>query len=281
MQEKRDKVKIVCLVENTSKSETLLNEHGLSFYIETKHHHVLFDLGATGAVIDNAITLGIDLKRVDTVVISHGHIDHGGGLLAFLKINAHAKIYVHPNAFDIHVSKRHDAYVPIGLDESLMPHNQIVFTKNTTKIDDELLIFSDVKEETFKPLANQGLYKVDGKGNYQPDDFNHEQHLIVKDEGKQVLFTGCGHRGIINILNTAIYRKGMHPDIVIGGFHLSRHHGQIEEAVPVIKTIGTYLKETKSMYYTGHCTGINPYQHLKKIMQDTLHHIQTGDTITP
>lgn len=274
-------MKIVCLIENTSLNDTLISEHGLSFYIETAHHHVLFDLGATGAIIDNAKSLGIDLTKVDTVVISHGHVDHGGGLLAFLKINAHAKIYVHPNAFDTHFSKRQDAYVFIGLDDSLMPHNQIVFTKNTTKIDDELLIFSDVLEETFKPLANQGLYKLDAQGRYKLDDFNHEQHLIVNDQGKQVLFTGCGHRGIVNILNTAIYRKGLHPDIVIGGFHLSRHHGQIEESVPVIKSIGTYLKETKSTYYTGHCTGINPYHHLKKIMHDNLHHIQTGDSITP
>lgn len=274
-------MKIVCLVENTAKNDALLSEHGLSFYIETPHHRVLFDLGATGVILDNAKTLGIDLTKVDTVVISHGHIDHGGGLLAFLSVNAQAKVYIHPNAFDAHFSKRKDAFVPIGLDESLMPHNQIVFTKNTTKIDDELLIFSDVQEETFKPLANQGLYKLDAQGKYQRDDFNHEQHLIVSDQGKQVLFTGCGHRGIVNILNTAIYRKGLHPDIVIGGFHLSRHHGQIEESIPVIKTIGTYLKETKSTYYTGHCTGINPYHHLKKIMQNTLHHIQTGDTITP
>lgn len=273
-------MKIVCLIENTSQDDSLLSEHGLSFYIETTNHHVLFDLGATGAMLDNAKKLGIDLSRIDTVVISHGHIDHGGGLLAFLKVNAHAKIYIHPEAFDTHVSKRNDTYVSIGLDDSLMPHNQIVFTKNTIKIDDELLIFSDVQEESFKPLTNHGLYKLDDTGNYRADDFNHEQHLIVKDQNKQVLFTGCSHRGIINILNTAIYRKGMHPDVVIGGFHLSRLHAQLEESIPVIKTIGTYLKETKSDYYTGHCTGINPYHHLKKIMQDRLHHIQTGDVIT-
>ncbi|MFW5838734.1 MAG: MBL fold metallo-hydrolase [Bacillota bacterium] len=274
-------MKIICLVENTAKDDRLLSEHGLSFYIETSHHRVLFDLGATGAIIDNAKTLGIDLTQVDTVVISHGHIDHGGGLLAFLNMNAHAKIYVHPEAFDNHFSQRNDAYVSIGLDDSLMPHNQIVFTKNTTKIDEELLIFSDVQEETFKPIANQGLYKRSEKGNYQLDDFRHEQHLIVTDHNKHVLFTGCGHRGIINILNTAIYRKGIHPDIIIGGFHLSRRHGQVEEPVAVIKTIGTYLKETKSMFYTGHCTGVNPYHHLKKIMQEQLHYIQTGDVITP
>ncbi len=273
-------MKIVCLIENTSQDDILLSEHGLSFYIETANHHVLFDLGATGAVIDNAKKLDIDLSRIDTVVISHGHKDHGGGLLAFLNINAHAKIYIHPEAFDIHYSKRNESYVSIGLDDSLMPHNQIVFTKNTIKIDDELMIFSDVQEESLSPLANDGLYKLDDKGNLLADDFNHEQHLIVKDQGKQVLFTGCGHRGIVNILNTAIYRKGVHPDIVIGGFHLSRLDAQREESIPVIKTIGTYLKETKSTYYTGHCTGINPYHHLKKIMQNQLHHIQTGDIIT-
>ena len=86
-------MKFVTLVEDTTKCE-LGAEHGLSIYAETEKHKLLFDVGTTDLFIKNAKALGIDLSQVDTVVISHGHNDHGGGLDAFLAINDHAVIYL-------------------------------------------------------------------------------------------------------------------------------------------------------------------------------------------
>ena len=87
-------MKIVNLIEDTKGVNGCHHEHGLSFYIETENHKLLLDTGATDAFLDNAIVLGIDLKKVDTVIISHGHYDHTGGLLAFTAINPSAKIYI-------------------------------------------------------------------------------------------------------------------------------------------------------------------------------------------
>ena len=81
-------MKFVTLVEDATKCE-LGAEHGLSIYVETEKHKLLFDVGTTDLFIKNAKALGIDLSQVDTVVISHGHNDHGGGLDAFLAINDH------------------------------------------------------------------------------------------------------------------------------------------------------------------------------------------------
>ena len=80
-------MKLWTLVENTSCNENLKNEHGLSFYIETQNHKILFDFGQSDIFLENANKMGIDLSKVDIAILSHGHYDHGGGLKTFMKIN--------------------------------------------------------------------------------------------------------------------------------------------------------------------------------------------------
>lgn len=78
-------MKITTLIENAHASGNLISEHGLSLYIETKKHKILFDTGQSNAFILNAEKLNIDLKQVDIVIISHGHYDHIGGLIHFFE----------------------------------------------------------------------------------------------------------------------------------------------------------------------------------------------------
>ena len=85
-------MKIVTLVENTCGYEGCIAEHGLSLYIETEKHKLLLDTGQTDAVVKNAEVLGVDLSLVDTVILSHGHYDHSGGILPFSQINHTAQI---------------------------------------------------------------------------------------------------------------------------------------------------------------------------------------------
>lgn len=80
-------MKIVVLVENTTKQKDLKGKHGLCLYMETERHKVLFDLGPDDTFLHNAKKCGVDIAAVDTVIISHGHVDHGGGLGAFLQMN--------------------------------------------------------------------------------------------------------------------------------------------------------------------------------------------------
>ena len=76
-------MKIVTLMEDTPGKQQCYFEHGLSLYIETRKHRLLFDTGASQKTIENAVKMGIDLTKIDTVIISHGHYDHAGGLLDF------------------------------------------------------------------------------------------------------------------------------------------------------------------------------------------------------
>ena len=72
----------------------MLTEHGLSIYVETDRHKILFDSGQSNAFIKNAETLGINLEEIDTAVLSHGHYDHSGGWKGFLEVNQKAEIYM-------------------------------------------------------------------------------------------------------------------------------------------------------------------------------------------
>ena len=93
-------MKVTVLVDDLARECKYEKRHGLCLYIETESKKILFDLGPNDTFIRNAKRMDIDLKEVDTVVISHGHRDHGGGLESFLNINNKAKIYVNRFAFN-------------------------------------------------------------------------------------------------------------------------------------------------------------------------------------
>ena len=71
------------LVENTSISSSFQHKHGICIYIEVDIHKMLFDLGPNDLFIENAKKMNVDLKQIDTVIISHGHVDHAGALQSF------------------------------------------------------------------------------------------------------------------------------------------------------------------------------------------------------
>lgn len=108
---------IKTLVENTSISKDFGSEHGLSLYIETKKHKILFDVGASELFLQNAKKFDVSIADVDFLVISHGHYDHGGGLKTFFKENTKAEVFLHRLAFEKHYAIRpNDELEFIGLD---------------------------------------------------------------------------------------------------------------------------------------------------------------------
>ena len=117
-------MKIVALVENTFGHEDCIAEHGLSLYIETEKHKLLLDTGQTDAVVKNADVLGVDLYSVDTVVLSHGHYDHSGGILPFAEENPEARIIMQKSAAEPHYNG--ERYIGIDTDILKLPNIQLI-----------------------------------------------------------------------------------------------------------------------------------------------------------
>lgn len=270
-------LRIVTLVEDNQKDPNLGSEHGVSFYIETDKHKLLFDVGQTELFLLNSIKMGINLADVDTVVISHGHYDHGGGLEHLLTINNHAKIYIQKSAFaEIYSMRKNDEYTYIGLNKKIN-HSRFILLEGDFIIDDELMIFNQIDEHNFYPSSNQTLYKkVDGK--MIPDNFNHEQNLLINYNHNFFLFAGCAHKGIVNIVNQAEKLIGDQKlSMVFGGFHLKSRYQEYEESEKNVIKIAKELngKEIKK-YYTGHCTGSKAFAIMKDILNEKLSSFYPG-----
>ncbi|MGI6361555.1 MAG: MBL fold metallo-hydrolase [Bacillota bacterium] len=270
---------IKTLVENTSISQDFGSEHGLSIYVETKHHKILFDVGASALFLQNAKKLDVDISDINFLVISHGHYDHGGGLEVFLQKNNKAKVYLQQQAFEKYYVL-HSTGKPefIGLDESLQHNKRIMLVTDDYTINEGLRLFVNKTQTWPQPKANGGLL-IEHQGQMTDDNFIHEQNLVVEENGKILLITGCAHNGIVNILEHFYFLKGRMPDYVIGGFHLfSRSVGNENPAV--IDQIGKYLMDTKTKFYTCHCTGLKAYKRLKSIMGNKIDYLSAGSEIT-
>ena len=273
-------MKIINLVEDTQGRRGCPAEHGLSFYIETEKHKLLMDTGATSLLLNNAKRLGIDLTQVDTVVISHGHNDHAGGLLSFAQINPHAAIYIRRGAEEGHYAQETDGsnLHSIGMDEAVRALPQVVWTEGNLIIDDELSLFTGITGRRLWPQGNARLKEKQGE-ELRQDEFRHEQCLVIRQNGQRILLSGCAHNGILNILERFRELCGGEPDVVISGFHMMKTGRYTEEELRTILATARELKKTKTIYYTGHCTGERAYRIMKKIMGGQLRPVHCGDEI--
>lgn len=263
------------LVENTSLSPAYRCEHGLSLYIETRNHKVLFDMGQGNLFLENAERMGVDIEAVDIAILSHGHYDHGGGIETFLKRNARAILYAHADVFQPHCARREDGRIDdIGLDSTIALNPRIQAPRRVLRIDDELCIFSGVVPHRLFPPANRALLMK--TPNYEPDDFRHEQNLIITEDGEDVLFTGCAHNGIVNIIEAARTLQGRTPRSVVGGFHLCLKENATDADAAFAVQVADALLAFEAVYYTGHCTGEGGCRLLKERLGDRVFRLSTG-----
>ena len=271
-------MKILNLIENTEGAAGCAAEHGLSFYIETEDHRLLMDLGPSASVVANAEKLGADLKTVDTVILSHGHYDHGGGILPFTKLNPEAKIYLQESAFGEYYSIRDHGPEYIGLDPTIRELPQVVTVNGEYRIDEELFLFSGIRGKKNWPVSNYNLRKKEG-GELLQDDFIHEQCLVITEGERRILLSGCAHNGILNILDRFEELFGGAPDIVISGFHMMKKSGYTDEERLVIRDTARKLKKYPTLFYTCHCTGTKAFDMMKKIMGEKLQYVHCGEYV--
>lgn len=257
-------MKITVLTENTTRDPGLAAEHGLSLYIETGHQRLLFDTGATGAFADNARKLGVDLSKVDALILSHGHYDHGGGIEAFLQVNSAAPVYLSRHAFGEHYNAS-GKY--IGLPRHLSDCGRLIFIEDTTTLAPGITLECCLGRKPEYPQENQSL-QIMKKGCLCPEEFRHELYLVIEEE-KRICFSGCAHRGVENIA------CWLAPQVLIGGFHFK----QLPPGDSRLDLAAQRLLALECEYYTCHCTGQAQYEYLKQQMGHRLHYLSTGSIL--
>ncbi len=268
-------MRAVTLVENTEGHCGCIAEHGLSIYIETAKHRLLLDTGQTDAVVMNAQTLGIDLAKVDTVILSHGHYDHSGGILPFAKLSSTARIIMQRTATEPHYNM--ERYIGIAPEIAELPNLSLI--DGDVRLDDELFLFTGITGRRCFPTGNSRLKMIEN-GEKVCDDFRHEQCLDIVQDGRHILLSGCAHNGILNILDR--YREifGFMPDYVITGFHMMKREGEhTPEELEVIRETARELSATDTVFYSGHCTGLPAFNEMKRIMGDKLRALHSGGEI--
>lgn len=264
------KGKWTVLSDNRRCDSVLETEHGLSILLTTEDYRVLLDTGASDVFIRNAERMGIDLSTVDDVFISHGHSDHAGGLRHLMRINDKAKVIVSPEAVSgKFFSKRRclhsiTASWPENIQERLLMVNQ------TQEIAEGVCVIAHIPQIHSMPKGNQHLFVQNEVDEYVADNFRHELALYVGG----LLFTGCAHSGLENILAACPWPVKM----VVGGFHLLDDLQSEEELVELAQRLHTNYPQTQ--FYTSHCTGDAVFTTMKKVMGDQLLAFSCGTTVS-
>ena len=269
-------MKITTLLENTrlAEREDLTAQHGLALHIEWQERQILFDSGPSSAFWTNAELLGIDLRQVEVAILSHHHYDHGGGLRRFLQGNPSAKIYLRrfergePEAKVFWIFRRY-----VGLDKELLARypERFEFIENEREPVPGAFILTKIEKPHPIPSGNQRLWIKEGI-RHRPDDFEHELLLVIRQDDGLVIFSGCSHQGILNLVEAALKRFPGEPvKALFGGFHT------MADSDLNVQKIGECLLEYPiQSIYTGHCTGKRAYEVLKSVMGNKLEYLPTG-----
>jgi 7,8-dihydropterin-6-yl-methyl-4-(beta-D-ribofuranosyl)aminobenzene 5'-phosphate synthase len=248
-------MKIVTLIENMVYQQGLFAEHGLSIYIEKENSRILFDTGQRGLFLQNAEKMGINIDAIDTLVLSHGHYDHTGGLYAFLEKNKKAKVYAKKDIFTPKY-RSHNRFIGTQLQTELL-ENRLHFVDGITEIAENLFLIPDICVTNPTDTHFAGLYKI-AENKLIPDEFDDELFLALKQDTQINIFTACSHRGITNICTTATEHFRLPIGLILGGFHLKNSTDEQFE-----QTMCYFRKLNPRIIGVCHCTGIERYAEMK------------------
>jgi 7,8-dihydropterin-6-yl-methyl-4-(beta-D-ribofuranosyl)aminobenzene 5'-phosphate synthase len=234
-------MKISILTDNYPGGKTGA-EHGLSYFIEHHGTRILFDTGQSNLFLLNAAIMNIDVMNSDAIVLSHGHFDHGNGLDCL----AGGKLICHPGCFVKRYRGRDHSYVGLkNTQEQFSERFNLITTAVPKHLDERIIFLGEIPRMTSFESRDTPYSFEDGSPDFIVDD---SAVAFLLNEGLFVI-TGCGHSGIVNILEHA--RNVTREDRlfgVMGGFHLKKNDEQTKETI-------SYLKKNRVKHvYPSHCT---------------------------
>lgn len=240
-------ISLKILSENRNNCE-FKGEGGLSVLVESFGKTFLLDTGYSDLFLKNAKLLGIDLSKVQTVVLTHGHSDHTNGVPY---LDNGKTIIMHPQAFKDRWSIRKKEYVgfPMSKEELKSRHN-VIETRLPVEFFDGCYFLGEIpmtvefeQKGNFSTTLDEGLTQTD----LTEDDSG----VAIKTSEGLFVMTGCGHRGVCNTVEHAKKVTGQDKVFgVLGGFHLRN----LEKQKDIIdRTIEYFKSQDIKVLYLGHC----------------------------
>jgi 7,8-dihydropterin-6-yl-methyl-4-(beta-D-ribofuranosyl)aminobenzene 5'-phosphate synthase len=275
------KIKITTLVENTvaQSGKKLIGEHGLSFYIETENNKILFDTGQNLAISNNAKVLGIDLKQIDSVVLTHGHYDHSGGLKSLLEYNRNFTFYAHPDVFGHKLKGVDDnfKYIGIPLEKNFLEEKgiELKLNRNGAQICSGVMTTGEIPLENDFEGLESGFY-LRKSDQVVADTLADDQAVILDTNNGLTVLLGCSHRGVINTLNhVAKLSAKKKINAILGGLHL----GKASDSK--IRKIMDHLRGFElEKIGVGHCTGTRAFLALSNGFPDRVFLNTVGNVVS-
>jgi 7,8-dihydropterin-6-yl-methyl-4-(beta-D-ribofuranosyl)aminobenzene 5'-phosphate synthase len=258
-------MKLIVLVDNNTFTDRYFTgEPGLSFLLETAGKKILFDTGYSGLFLANAEKMGIDMRDLDFVVLSHGHLDHSGGMVTFVRHLTEAKIegmahkvpelIAHPRSFYPKEKLPLQNNGSILEEAEVRRHFPVNLSSEPVWITNNLVFLGEIPRKFAFEQTNPGKRRIlfpDGRT--EPDLLLDDSALAFRSEAGLVIITGCSHAGICNITEYAKEVCGESRVIdIIGGLHLLKPSpGQMQGTI-------AYLREIRLVaLHACHCTSLS------------------------
>ncbi len=240
-----------------------LAEHGLSYLISHEGHKILFDTGYTDVFLKNAAKLGIDIhNEVNTVLLSHGHWDHGNGL-SFLEGK---RLITHPMAFMERFRGHDDSFIGLVLTkDELSDRFNLVLTKEPYKISDNIFFLGEIPRLTEFESKTTPFVDKQNQPDFVPDD----SAICIVQNNELIVVSGCAHSGICNTILYAQKITGINDvKAVFGGFHLKTNNKQTKETIRFLKN------QNIEHVFPSHCTELDALVAFRK--EFNISQVKTG-----
>ena len=256
------RLSLTVLMDNTVPGDQdLQGEAGLSFLLETAEKKILFDTGLSGLFLANAEKMGIGLQDLKYLVLSHGHIDHTGGLPALARhLDCVAPrgnkpgipLVAHPRCF---WQKDKDGRLNGSCMTEEEARGQFIVTLSDKPvwITDDLVFLGEVPRNFPFEQTDPGKRLIrHPDGSWEPDRLLDDSALAFRSREGLVIITGCSHAGICNITEYAREACGESRVAgIIGGLHL------ISPGMRRLKMTGEYLQKLQvPALCASHCTSL-------------------------
>ncbi|MDR2007186.1 MAG: MBL fold metallo-hydrolase [Acidaminococcales bacterium] len=251
-------MKVTVLVENSvslNAAKPLLGQHGLSMLLDIPNcGRILFDSGQSDILMKNLLLMDIVPDSVDYAVLTHGHYDHCGGLLEFLRSRSlPLTVFAGPGIFSPRYLQRRDGhheFIGIPYTKELLNSAgaEFIFVYGPTQIRENIWLSGPIPKTS--DFEKESLSMLDA--NDQTDRFTDELAFYVLRPEGLVVFSGCAHRGLVNSIKYGQRVSGADKVCaVIGGSHLAAADKAQREATLA------FLRELElNILALNHCTGL-------------------------